>query len=212
MADITLLGRITSANVQKVMWTLEEIGLSYQQTEMGGKFGGLGTPEYLAMNPNSFVPTLRDGALTMWESHAIVRYLAATYSAGDLWPEDTRTRAIVDQWTDWVSARFQPSWLGVFTKVVRVPADMRDAGAIREAVVEAEKCFSIMDARLEHSEFLGGDRLTYADIVAGVAMHRWTTMEIERAPMPGVEAWHRRLLSRPAFVKTVNTSYDDLRA
>lgn len=209
---IKLLGRITSANVQKAMWALEELGAPYEQTEMGGKFGGLDTPDYLAMNPNSLVPTLKDGDLVLWESHAIIRYLAAKYGAGTLWPESPEDRAPVDQWTDWTAMRFQPAWIDVFMAVVRTPADKRDAHKIQAAVDAAEACFAIMDKQLDKTPFLAGDDLTYADIAAGVAMHRWTTMEIERRSFPAVQAWHGRLMARPAFVKTVNTSYDDLRA
>ena len=70
---ITLWGRLNSANVQKAVWVLEELGLDYQHVPAGGSFGGLDTPEFLVMNPNGRVPLLRDGDLTLWESHAIVR-------------------------------------------------------------------------------------------------------------------------------------------
>jgi glutathione S-transferase len=108
---ITLWGRASSANVQKARWALAEIGLAYEHTPLGGKYGGNKEPAYLAMNPNGLIPTLRDGDLVLWESHAIVRYLAATYSAGGLWPEGPSARAIVDQWTDWTVATFQPAWV-----------------------------------------------------------------------------------------------------
>ena len=90
MADITLYGRKTSVNVQKAVWVLEELRVPYAQIEVGLNFGGVDTPEYLAMNPNGLVPTLKDGELVLWESHAIVRYLSATYGAGNLWPESPK--------------------------------------------------------------------------------------------------------------------------
>ena len=127
---ITLWGRSSSANVQKVVWALEELGVSYEHVPLGGKYGGNDTPEYLAMNPNGLVPTLRDGALVVWESHAIVRYLAAQYGAGSLWPADPRERTLVDQWTDWTATTYQPAWIGVFWLVVRTPAENHDEAAI----------------------------------------------------------------------------------
>ena len=128
---ITLWGRISSANVQKVRWALAELGLAYEHIPVGGKYGGNREPAYLALNPNGLVPTLRDGDLVLWESHAILRYLAATYGAGSLWPESPSARAIVDQWTDWTATTFQPAWIGAFWQVVRTPNEQQ-SGRHRE--------------------------------------------------------------------------------
>ena len=92
--SLVLYGRKTSANVQKVMWTLGELHLPYRQIELGGKFGGLDTADYRGMNPNSLVPTLKDGEFVLWESHAIVRYLCAKHANGTLWPVDLQARAL----------------------------------------------------------------------------------------------------------------------
>lgn len=207
---ITLYGRKTSANVQKAMWTLEELGQPYQQIELGLNFGGLDTPDYLSMNPNALVPTLQDGDLTLWESHAIVRYISASYGEGILWPTDPKERALSDQWTDWTAMRFQPAWIAVFSLAARTKPDFRDPAAIAAAVEAANACFRIMDAQLQTTPFLTGDSLTYADITTGVALHRWYTMDIERTSFAGVEAWRERLLARPAYAKTVCTSYEIL--
>jgi glutathione S-transferase len=207
---ITLWGRASSANVQKVRWALAEIGLAYEHIALGGKFGGTGDPAYLAMNPNGLVPTLRDGDLVLWEGHAIVRYLVAHYAAGSLWPESPSARAIADQWTDWTATTFQPAWIAAFWHIVRTPKAQHNPQAIAKALAETERCLSIMEGQLSRSPFLGGDALTYADIAAGVAMYRWSTMEIERAPRPAVEAWHRRLRGRQAFRDSVEIDYSEL--
>ncbi|MDO8359620.1 MAG: glutathione S-transferase family protein [Devosia sp.] len=207
---ITLWGRDSSANVQKARWVLGELGLAYEHIPLGGKYGGNKAADYLAMNPNGLVPTLRDGELTLWESHAIVRYLAATYGAGSLWPEQSKPRALADQWTDWTATTFQPAWLDVFWTLVRTPEAQRDAARIAKAVAASEKCFAVLDGQLARTPFLAGDRLTYADIVAGVAMHRWSTMPLERQSHPNVEAWHERLRERPAFRAGVEIEYAEL--
>jgi glutathione S-transferase len=207
---ITLWGRASSANVQKVRWALVEIGLAYEHIPLGGKYGGTQDPAYLAMNPNALVPTLRDGDVVVWESHAVVRYLAATYSAGHLWPEGTAARAAVDQWTDWTATTFQPAWIAVFWRTVRTPKEQHDPGAIAKSIAEAERCLAIMDGRLSEGAYLGGDSLSYADVVAGVAMHRWTTMDIDRVSRPAVDAWHRRLRERQGFREAVEVDYSEL--
>ncbi len=83
---LKIWGRLSSVNVQKVVWAVRELALPHTLTEAGGAFGGLDTPEYGRMNPNRRVPVIDDGGFVLWESNAIVRYLAARYGAGSLWP------------------------------------------------------------------------------------------------------------------------------
>ncbi|SFZ82344.1 Glutathione S-transferase [Devosia enhydra] len=209
---ITLWGRPTSSNVQKVGWALEELGVPYEQIPLGGRHGGTGSPDYVAMNPNKLVPTLRDGGLVIWESHAIVRYLAARYGAMTLWREDVAERAIVDQWTDWTATTFQPAWLAVFWLTVRTPVEKQDPAAIQAALKTAANAFSILDAQLRDRAFVAGGSMSYGDIVVGAALYRWYTMDIQRPDTPNVEAYYRRIRDRPAYTKTVCVSYEELRA
>lgn len=207
---ITLWGRLNSANVQKVVWALGELGLGYEHIPLGGSFGGNDSAEYRALNPNGLVPTLKDGELVIWESHAIVRYLAGQYGAGVLFPSAPATRALADQWTDWTATSFQPAWIGVFWGLVRTPESKRDAAAIAKGIAATVRCFEIMDGQLKRTPYLGGDALTYADLAAGVAMYRWTTMETGTALPPAVKDWHKRLNASPAFAKAVNLPYPEM--
>ena len=199
MSERILWGRNTSGNVQKVIWALEELGLSYTRKDVGGAFGGLDTPEYGAMNPNRKIPVLQDGDLTLWESSAIVRYLTAEYGAGTLWPEDPAERAIVDQWADWANTTFQPAWIEVFVQMVRVAPSKRDMDLVKAKNDEANACFRMLDARLGAVPYLAGETLSYADILCGVALYRWSELDVTRIAMPNVDAWHARLKERPAF-------------
>jgi glutathione S-transferase len=209
--SITLWGRPSSSNVQKVRWALGELELDYEYIPLGGTFGGLDSPDYLAMNPNGLVPTLRDRDLILWESHAILRYLAAEYGSGLIYPVEPRSRAIVDQWTDWTATTFGPAWIALFWHVVRTPVDQHDAAAIAHALATTVKYFGMMEDRLGVAKYLGGNDFSYADMAAGIAMHRWSTMNIERPKLPNVEAWHRRLEDRAAYDEAVAVSYEDLR-
>lgn len=208
--NLTLWGGASSANVQKTLWALEELGLPYAHKLVGGAHGGLNEPAYRAMNPNGLVPTLQDGDLTVWESHATLRYLAATYGENLLWPADPRERALVDQWTDWTATTFQPGWIAVFWLFVRTPREQHDEKAIAAALAKTIAALRIADANLAERDYLAGDSLTYADIAAGVALYRWFTMDIDRPAMPGVENWYLRLQRRPAFRKAVMVSYEEL--
>ena len=208
--ELTLWGRTSSANVQKVLWALGELGLPFEHELVGGAYGGLDEPQYRAMNPNGLVPTLQDGELVLWESHAILRYLAATHGSEALWRENSRERAIVDQWTDWTATTFQPAWIAVFWLFVRTPAELHDRKAIAAAQAKTVAALRILDAHLADRDYLAGNRLSYADIAAGVALYRWFTMEIDRPAMPGVENWYLRLQERPAFREAVMVDYTEL--
>ena len=207
---IMLWGRRSSANVQKVLWALEEVGADYAVTELGGPFGGLDRADYRTLNPNGLVPTLVDAETVVWESHAILRYLAAEYASGLLWPTEPRLRAVADQWTDWAQTTFQPAWISAFRQVVRTPKAQHDAGAIAAALDRTLQAFGLLEARLSTVPYVAGADFTYADIANGVALYRWMTMEIDRPAMPGVEAWYARLQERPAFRAVVCVSYADL--
>jgi glutathione S-transferase len=208
---ITLWGRNTSANVEKVRWVLGELALPYEHIIVGGRYGGNRTPEYLAMNPNGLVPTLRDGDLVLWESHAIVRYLAATYGAGRLWPEAPAARAECDRWVDWTATTFQPAWIDTFWAFYRTPEAQRDMAKVERLVASAERCFEIMDGQLARTRFLAGDTLSYGDIPAGIAMYRWTTMGLPATRTHGnVARWHAELRTRQPYRDAVEVDYSEL--
>ena len=136
---LKLCGRVNSINVMKVLWALEELKVPYERVDAGMNFGIVNTPEYKAMNPNSRVPTIQDGALTLFESNAIVRYLAAKHGAGTLWPTDPAARADSDRWMDWASTTLQPVVTPVFWGLIRTPAEKRDARAIEAGVAGARE-------------------------------------------------------------------------
>ena len=83
---LKIWGRLNSVNVKKAMWAVEELGLEYERIDAGLHFGVTKTPEYRRMNPNSLVPTIDDDGFVLWESHSIVRYLAAKHATGTICP------------------------------------------------------------------------------------------------------------------------------
>ena len=118
---LKIWGRLTSVNVQKVVWCADELGLEYERVEAGGKYGVVNTPDYRAMNPNGLVPVINDGGYVLWESNAIVRYLAGRHGAGTLCPADARTRADADRWMDWQAVSLNPAIGPAFFQLVRTP-------------------------------------------------------------------------------------------
>ena len=196
-----LLGRANSSNVMKVVWLLEEMGLPYERRDIGGKFGGTDTAEYRAMNPNGVVPTLVEGDFVLWESNAILRYLASNHAAGDaFWPRDPKARANVDRWMDWLQTTLGPQMTPVFWGYVRTPAAERDMAAIDKAMARLKQLYGILDGVLAGSDYVAGPGLTLCDMAIGPQIHRWFSFEeLDRPNLPNLRAWYDRLLARPAY-------------
>ncbi len=195
---LKIWGRISSVNVQKVVWAADELGLEYERQDAGGAFGIVQTPEYKAMNPNSLVPVIEDDGFVLWESNAIVRYLAAKHGARELWPEDLHRRADIDRWMDWQATTFTPAMRDAFWQLIRTPAQKRDAAVLSRSIADSEKAAELLDRHLEGRAFLAGETFTLADLVNGCATHRWLGLPCEKVSRPNLERWYGTLKSRPA--------------
>jgi glutathione S-transferase len=196
---LTIHGRINSINVQKVVLACEELGLSYRRLDAGGAFGGVDTPAYRALNPNGLVPVLEDGATVLWESNAIVRYLAAKHGAGALWPVDPAARALSDRWMDWTSTTFYPKFHPAFWQAVRTPEAARDHAAIAASVAATEPVFDVLEEELSGREFIGGSRPDMGDIALAPAVFRWLHMPVARKARPHAEAWAGTIARRKGY-------------
>jgi len=205
---LRLWGRGSSLNVQKVLWTLGEIGVAFEHVEVGGRFGGLDAPEFLAMNPHGRIPVIEDDGTAVWESNAIVRYLCARYSPDVLSPDNPARRAVCDQWMDWAATTLQPAFISFFWGWYRTPEQRRDAARNEALLAEAHAVFGVLDAELAARDL---DRLTMGDIPMGALLYRYFTLEIDRPRLPRLEAWYARLCERPAYRGGVMRSYDELK-
>jgi glutathione S-transferase len=200
---LKIWGRRNSINVQKVMWTVGELGLEAERIDAGMSFGVVNEPWYAGLNPNRLVPTIDDDGIVIWESNVIVRYLAAKHAPGTLIPTDPAGRAKAEMWMDWqqntVMAGLSPLFLGL----IRTPPERRDETALRAAAATVERALALLDGQLAGREYVLGDRLTVADIPLGVAVYRWYALPIEHMELKNVRSWYERLASRPAFATHV---------
>jgi len=209
---LTVYGRATSSNVQAVMWGAAELGLSPERIDIGFNFGGTDTPEFRAMSPHGLVPVLKDGDLVIWESCAILRYLAAEYGDGGVfWPADPAARAQVDMWAEWSKTTLVPLVLGqIFWPLVRLPAQDRDQKALKASVARFAAQMEILAAQTTGDFFLG-NTLTLADILVGHILFRWFSMDIDRPQNTVVEAYYDRLTKLPAYATHVMVDYSILK-
>lgn len=200
---LKIWGRLTSVNVQKVVWCVDELGIAYERVDAGRDFGIVGTPEYLAKNPNGLIPLIEDDGFVLWESNAIVRYLSAQYGMGTLCPADARARADADRWMDWQTTTFNPSIAPAFWHLIRFAPDKRDAVVVENARVTAEKHLALLDAHLASNEFVTGSIFTMGDIPLGCSVNRWYKLPLAHEPRPNVERWYRQLCTRQAAKQVV---------
>jgi glutathione S-transferase len=195
---LTIWGRLNSVNVQKVVWMAGEAGEDFSRIDAGMAFGKNREPEYLARNPTGLVPLLEDGDFTIWESNAIVRYLAAKHPDRGFFPDDIRARANDDRWMDWASGAFYGAYAPVFMGLVRTLPEKRDAAAIEASRAKTDDLVAMLDAALARSPYLAGERFGIGDLVVGCFAHRWLNLPVARTPRPYLEAWYARIRERPA--------------
>jgi glutathione S-transferase len=207
-------GRKTSSNVQAVMWSIAELGLPQERYDVGHRFGGVDTPEFLAMNPNGTIPVLRDDdGEPLWESAAILRYLANRYGRGPYWPDDLALRTHIDKWAEWSKINIALNFSGpIFWQVVRTPRAGRDPEALKRAILVLDQYLDIAEKRLASAPYLCGAEFTLADVQFGHLLYRYFDLPIERRERPSLRAYYERLAARPAYREHVMVSYDELRA
>ena len=195
---LKVLGRITSINVRKVLWAADEMGLGYAREDWGKPIRDPNVPEFLALNPNGQVPVVIDDGFVLWESGAVLRYLAGR-AGSDLWPQDLRERALVDQWLTWQATELNPSWGYIVPALLRGDPANPDPARIATALTSWAKKMRIFEARLaETGGFVANGRFSLADIALGLSTHRWMSVPVDKPALPAVEAHYAMMKDRSA--------------
>lgn len=207
-----IYGRTTAFNVQKVLWLLEELHLSYEHIELGGKFGGLDKKEFALLNPMKKVPVLVDGDKSIWESHTILRYLVAKYGDKNWYPECAYHRSLYERWLDWSQVIFQPAFMGVFWGYYRMPLEKRDMTAVNANLEKCFACLQIINQQLSQASFLAGESITLADIPVGAILYRLTEQGLEVSLPKNVDRWYQVLKERHGFRRWIMSDFSELQS
>ncbi|WP_070964331.1 glutathione S-transferase family protein [Vibrio sonorensis] len=207
-----LYGRLTSFNVQKVLWLLEELALDFEHVQVGGRFGGLDDADFEKLNPNKKVPVLIDGERVIWESHTILRYLVAEYGQTSLYSSCPYHRSLYERWMDWTHTVFQPAFMAVFWGYYRMPPSKRDMPVIEEKLLECQQYLSTLEKELAGREYLVGSNFSLADLTAGAVIYRLTEQGLEIELPPSVAQWFDRLKQRKGYQKYIMSDFTELRA
>ncbi|MBT6122315.1 MAG: glutathione S-transferase family protein [Candidatus Puniceispirillum sp.] len=212
MPEIKIWGRLSSSNVQAALWCLAELELEFERIDAGLMYGVVDTPDYARMNPNRTIPTLIDGdQQPLFETGAILRYLAARYGDDRFWPDDIMARAQIDKWAEWAKINTVDKFTWpIFWKVVRTAPSKREPALIAANLEILNRYLAIADERLAHHAFLAGEDFTLADIQFGHVLYRYFDIDLERSDFPYMRRYYDDLAKRPAFQRYVMASYAEL--
>ena len=197
---LRILGKASSINVRKVLWTCAELHIPFEREDWGSGFRSTNNSEFLALNPCAMVPVIQDGDFTLWESNTIIRYLAARYDGSHLYPTDAQTRARVDQWIDWQASELNRSWSYAFMSLARQSPDYQDNTALANGIEQWSKTMAILDRQLEKTgAYVSGEHFSLADIPIGLSVNRWFETPLKHPHLPAVSAYYDRLQQRDGY-------------
>jgi glutathione S-transferase len=206
---LRILGRLSSINVRKVVWTCREAGIDFVREDWGQGFRSPAEPEFQALSRKALVPVVIDGPHVLTESNAICRYLAAKAGRGDLYPGDLVARAAVEAWMDWQSADLNGAWRYAVFGLVRQRAAFQDPAMIAASLAEWQQRMQVIEAALgDGRPHIGGEAFTLADILLGLSINRWARMPCAMPEMPASLAYAARLAARPAAAGLMGAGTD----
>ncbi len=189
-----------STNGRKVHLALEEAKASYEISPVNLMKGEQKNPDYLKLNPNGKVPTIVDDGVVMWESIAILLYLAEKFPAANLLPTAVADRARAFQWLVWQPTTFSAPVGTLFRQMRFTPEDKRDQNVIEQARAEVIKNAEMLAGGLQGRDYLAGS-FSAADIALVPYLHVLADLGI--ALPQAVDAYHKRLASRPSWEKVL---------
>jgi glutathione S-transferase len=189
-----------STNGRKVHMALEEAKAAYEIVAVNLMKGEQKNPDYLKLNPNGKVPTLVDDGVVMWESIAILLYLAEKFPAANLLPAAAADRARAFQWLVWQPTTFGAPASTLFRQMRFTPEDKRDQKVIDQARAEVTKNAEILSGGLQGRDYLAG---TFSVADMALIPYLYVLAELGVAQSPTVDAYYKRLAARPSWVKVL---------
>lgn len=205
---LKILGRTSSINVRKVLWTCRELDISYEREDWGIGFNSTHDPAFLALNPNAQVPVIIDENGVLWESNTICRYLVGKHGRSDLLAVEPAARARIEQWMDWQATELNPSWGYPFYALVRKDPSCQDPQQIAAGVKGWNEKMGLLEQQLSRTgAYVAGAEFSLADVLIGLSVHRWRQTPMERPDYPAVAAYCKRLEQRSGFAEWASADH-----
>ena len=180
-----------TVNCKKVVAGFGLLGAEFEKSHVDYFGGGHKAPEYVKINPNASLPALVDGDFTLWESNAILQYVADQKEAFDYYPRDPKVRADIHRWQLWEAAHWFPScYVFLVENVVKPLLKAEpDKATIEKETPNWHRLANILDARLADQRWLCGDKVTIADISVAAPMHLHPYQKLPLAAHPNLRRW-----------------------
>lgn len=195
---LRVLGRSSSINVRKVLWTAAEVGWTVIHEPAWGETLSTRSPEFLALNPNGLIPVAVTGDGVLWESNTICRFIASTAGRDDLLPGAPFPRAGIEKWMDWQATDLNAAWRPAFSALVRGDRSIADDD-IQRSIDQWNGLMSGLERRIaETGAYVAGATFTLADVGIGLSLQRWLLTPMRRPATPALLAYRARLSARPA--------------
>ena len=194
-----------SPNARKVLATAHHLGLPFEMQMVDLVKGEQRKPEYLKLNPNGRMPTMVDGDFVLWESNAIMQYMAGKKGANGLWPADERKRLDISRWQFWELAHWTPACgTYIFEYLVKgiLGGGGPDPAKVKEGEEKFHRCAAVLDGHLATREWLVGDGVTLADISVGVFLAFAERCNFPVEKYGHIRNWYDRLERLDAMKKT----------
>jgi glutathione S-transferase len=200
---LRILGKASSINVRKVLWTCAELGIPYEREAWGAGFRSTHEPDFLALNPNAMVPVVVDGDLVLWESNTICRYLVARHGEdGPLLPREPAARARVEQWMDWQATELNNAWRYAFMALVRNSPAHTEPAQVDHSIAQWHRHMGILERQLAKTgAHAAGPDFSLADVVLGLSLNRWLMTPMQRPDYPALRAYAELLRQRPGCLE-----------
>jgi glutathione S-transferase len=206
---LKIYGMPLSPPSNKVVYTANYLNIPYEFHSMNIAAGETHKPEFLKINPVGKVPAIDDGGFTLFESNAIIRYLADKEGSA-LYPKELQTRAVVEQWLDFAAQHVALATSKIMTnthlyKLMNMPLDERSLQDGRKFI---HQYLPIVDKQLNAQAFIASENTTLADIALLSALDTCEVIDVDLSPYHYLSEWRKKLISQP-FYQKCHTSYAD---
>lgn len=201
--SITLYG-YNASRATRNLWVLEELNLPYQQDKVKTRDPSSRTPEYLAINPMGFIPSLKDGDAVMFESLGINVYLAQKYGAGKLWPTDKPSQARCLQWTMWCATGLEGYVITMVVQKLFTPEEKRSEAVYKTAEANMHTELKVLEGVLSNQAYVCGDSFSVGDINIACVLASLPRIGVDvGVTYPSVKRWLDASLARDANQRVI---------
>lgn len=190
----------------KVLFAANHLGIDYEMAFVDLPGQAQKTPGYTALNPNQRMPVLEDDGFVLWESNAILFYLASKKPDSRLWPSDVKRQADVLRWLAWESAHWDAESIGMvgYEKTSRRVLGLgpADPAFIARGEQNFDRFAAVLNQHLKDRTWLTGNDLTIADFSVGGMTSVAVRLEL-LTKFPEIARWYDKLAALPAWQASI---------